>query len=425
MRLNYGGEKIELTYDNSQFDVLTRPHDFALLSDAEINQAFDAPIDSDALENLIDTGERVLIVVPDATRRAATGQVVNLLVRRLIAAGIAAFDINIIFATGIHRSPTTEEKREIVSPFIFQRIKTLDHKARDLMQIAGENSHLFADFGTTRRGTPIKLNRAVVEHDKIIIVGGIEFHYFAGFGGGRKLICPGLAAAETINETHKIVFDFERKKRREGVEIGRLQGNPVHEEFVEICRKVNPTFAVNTIVDHSGSATHVFAGNWLAAHERACEFYFQNHTLQINEKRSIVIVSAGGEPFDANLIQAHKALETAARACADGGTIVCLAKCREGFGRNDFLNWFATETAADLATRLEEKFQVNGQTAWSLLDKAERFKIYLISDLPANAVRQMRMHSAQTIAEALTQTDSQKGYVLPHGAKYLPIISEK
>ena len=95
------------------------------------------PIDSKPLEEIINTGETVLIVVPDATRQTASGQIVNLLVRRLIANGTMPFEISIIFATGIHRKVTEDEKRELLTPFIFQRIKTLDHNARDLMQIAG------------------------------------------------------------------------------------------------------------------------------------------------------------------------------------------------------------------------------------------------------------------------------------------------
>lgn len=418
--LGYGGKTVGFEFDSSRFKILRseiaaeKP-----LSDAEINAALDETIESETLENVIESGDTILIVVPDATRQAASGQIVNLIVRRLIAAGILPSDIRIIFATGIHRAATTEEKRELVTPFIFQRIKTLDHYARNLMQIAGLGTNQFADFGTTKRGTPIELNRALVEHDKIIIIGGINFHYFAGFGGGRKLICPGLASAKTADETHKITFDFAQKTRRANVASGRLAGNPVHEEFVEICEKINPAFAVNTIVDNAGNASKIFAGHWKKAHETACEYYLENYSVSIAEKREIVIVSTGGAPFDLNLIQAHKALETASHACADGGTIIWLAECADGLGRSDFLNWFAAETAENLAENLGQKFQVNGQTAWSLLDKAERFKIHLISDLPDAETRRMRLHPARNLTEIEFDKNA-NGYVLPFGAKFLP-----
>lgn len=418
IELKYGAEKISFEFDPARFEILSREIvGEQPLSDAEINQLLDVPVDSDVLENLIQAGESVLLVVPDATRAAATGQIVNLLVRRLIANGTMPFDIRIIFATGIHRGATPEEKRELVTPFIFQRVKTLDHNPRDLLQII--------KLGESKRGTPIELNRALVEHDKIILVGGVSFHYFAGFGGGRKLICPGLASSRTTNETHKLSFDFEKKRRRAGVETGKLNGNPVHEEFIEIVEKINPAFAVNTIVSEAGNAVKVFAGNWRTAHERACEYYLQTHTIAIAEKRPLVVVSAGGAPFDLNLIQAHKALEMAARACTEDGTIIWLAECADGLGRSDFLNWFAAENSHELAENLRTRFQVNGQTAWSLLEKAERFKIYLISNLPAEQTRRMQLYAARNITEVLQKVGlTTKGYVLPLGAKFLPVVKK-
>jgi lactate racemase len=421
--LKYGKQEIAFEYDAGRFDVLAAENAGAKpLSDIEINAALDDTVESETLENVVEAGETVLIVVPDATRQAASGQIVNLIVRRLIANGVMPHDIRIIFATGIHRTATAEEKQAIVTPFIFQRIKTLDHHARDLMRVAGLESKQFIDLGATKRGTPIELNRALVEHNKIIIVGGVSFHYFAGFGGGRKLICPGLASARTINETHKLNFDFERGTRREGVENGKLAGNPVHEEFVEIVEKIPPAFGVNTIVDEAGNAIKVFAGHWQAAHERACEYCLQTHSVSIAEKREVVIVSCGGSPLDLNLIQAHKALQMASRACADGGTIIWLAECADGLGRSDFLQWFTAANSKELAADLRERFQVNGQTAWSLLEQAERFQIHLISSLPENETRQMRLHPARNIEEISDKIDG-KGYILPFGAKYLPKIT--
>ncbi|HEX8194910.1 MAG TPA: nickel-dependent lactate racemase [Pyrinomonadaceae bacterium] len=421
VNLAYGKSEISFDYDEEQFKILAKETNLAALSDVEINAAFDDPIDSETLETTVEAGDSVLIVVPDATRKAASGQIVNLLVRRLIANGVAPFDIRIIFAVGIHRPVTEEEKRELITPFITQRIRTIEHNARDLMRLAGLESNQFVDFGETKRAIPIELNRSLAEHDKIILVGGVNFHYFAGFGGGRKLICPGLASEKTVNATHQLIFDCEQKTRRAGVEVGRLAGNPVHEEFLEIVEKINPAFAINTIVDEVGNAARVFAGNWKSAHERACEFYAEKFSIEIAEKRPLVVVSAGGAPLDLNLIQAHKALEMASHACADGGTIVWLAECPDGLGRNDFLDWFAAENSRKLAENLCAKFQVNGQTAWSLLEKAERFKIILVCGLPENDSRRMRLTPAPDLQTALSHIDKkQNGYILPHGAKILP-----
>jgi lactate racemase len=419
IELKYGKSQIPFEYDENRFEILRSEKNFAPLTDVEIGARLDEPIASKPLEEIVGTGESVLIVVPDATRRTASGQIVNLLVRRLIAGGTMPFDIRIIFATGIHRRVSDDEKRELLTPFIFQRIKTLDHNAKDLMRAAGLDSNQFARFGEIG-GAPIELNRALVEHDHVVVVGGITFHYFAGFTGGRKLICPGLASAATISATHRLAFDCETKTRRAGVGTGILDGNAVHEAFMEVAAQINPAFSISAITDEQGAATEIFAGDWRAAHRAGCEFYASNHSVKIAEKRDLVIVSCGGAPHDLNMIQAHKALETASLACRDGGTIVFLAECADGLGRHDFLDWFEAENAARLAENLCANYQVNGQTAWSLLKKAERFNIRILTALPETETRQMRLQKARDFEEILNGLDkTAKGYILPFGAKFL------
>ncbi len=419
IELGYGKTQIPFEYDETQFEILGFEHQNAPLTDAEIGAKLDNPIDSKPIEEIVSEGESVLIVVPDATRQTACATVVNLLVRRLIANGTLPFNISIIFATGIHRKVTDAEKRELLTPFIFQRIKTLDHNAKDLMQLAGLDSNQFVNFGEIG-GAPIELNRALTEHDHVIIVGGIMFHYFAGFTGGRKLICPGLASAQTISATHKLAFDCKSKARQAGVGTGLLDGNPVHEAFMEVAAKINPSFSINTITNDKGEAVEIFGGDWISSHRAGCEFYAANHTVEIAEKRDLVIASCGGFPHDINLIQAHKALETASLACNDGGTIIFLAECADGLGRRDFLKWFEAENSAALGENLCANYQVNGQTAWSLLRKAERFSIQIITGLPENETRRMRLRSARVWEKSLAASDKNaKGYILPFGAKFL------
>lgn len=412
IQLNYGNSQIPFEYDENRFQVLGNETQDPALSDVEIGYSFDNPIDSKPLEEIIEPNETVLIVVPDATRSVAAGQIVNLLVRRLIAGGTMPFEIACIFATGIHRPVTEAEKQSILTPFILQRVKTVEHQARDLAGLV--------KLGNTPRGIPIELNRALTEYDHVILVGGITFHYFAGFTGGRKLICPGLGSARTISETHKLAFDFAGKTRQTGVGIGLLQDNPVHEEFLQVVQTLNPTFAINTFVNKAGEATAVFTGNWKTSHLKACEVYADQNTIEISEKRELVIVSCGGDPYDINMIQAHKALEMASHACTDGGTIIFLAQCSDGLGRNDFLNWFEAENSEALAEKLCQSYQVNGQTAWSLLKKAERFKVQIVTALSESETYKMRLKKSESLAQSLVKVDKNtKGYILPFGAKFM------
>ena len=417
IELGYGRGTVSFEFDEGRFGVLEAVEDGGRpLSDAEVGAAIDDPFDSPPLEDILSPGESVLVVVSDATRATASAQVVNLLVRRLIALGVAPYDLRVIFATGIHRRVTREEKADLLSPFIVQRIRTLNHDPFD------EAAH--ARLGETESGTPIELNRALLDHSHVILTGAVGFHYFAGFTGGRKSVCPGLASARTIEATHLRALDFERGGRRAGVGVGRLDGNAVHEECERIAAEVAPSFLINTVVDEKGNAVRVYAGDWRAAHRLACAEYADSHAVKIEEKRAVVVVSAGGVPHDLNLVQAHKALEMASHACVEGGTIVLVAECAEGPGRPDFLKWFEAEDSRALESRLRETYEVNGQTAWSLLTKAERFRVRLVSALPEDEVRRMRLHPARSVEDALSEVSSSEvGYVMPRGAALMPVVS--
>jgi lactate racemase len=415
VQLGYGRDSISFEYDPAQFDLLSPNYTSQPLTDGEIGVAIDKPIGSPPLEDIIESGDSVLIVVSDATRATASAQIVNLLVRRLIQTGIPPHEIAIIFATGIHRRVRDEEKAELLTPFIAQRIRTIDHDANDasnLIRLADES------VGETS----IEVNRALKDFSKVILTGAVGFHYFAGFSGGRKSICPGLAGARTIEATHMLAMDFERGGRRAGVASGSLKGNAVSEECERVAALINPAFLVNAFVDERGRPEEIFSGDWRAAHARACEAYAASHSQRVDEKRAVVIVSCGGAPYDINMIQAHKAFEMAAHACRDGGTIILLAECTDGLGRPDFLKWFESEDSRALEARLRDGYEVNGQTAWALLTKAERFRVHMVTKLPDDDVRRMRMIPSRSMAEAVsTVSANATGYILPRGAALLPV----
>jgi nickel-dependent lactate racemase len=419
IELGYGSTSINHSFDESRFTLLDRHlQGKQALSDAEVGSLLDSPIDSRPIDEIVDAGDSVLIVVSDATRATASAQIVNLVVRRLIQVGVRAGDISIIFATGIHRRVSETEKSALLTPFITQRLNVLDHDPVDPSGLMG--------FGTTPRGTPVELNAALKGFSHVILTGGIGFHYFAGFTGGRKSVCPGLASTKTIEATHMLALDFESGGRRAGVGTGLLEGNAVHEECDHIGEIIAPSFSINTVVNEAQFAVKLYCGNWRTAHRIGCEEYLADHSIEIDEKRDTVLVSCGGFPHDINMIQAHKSLDMAANACRESGAIVLLAECRDGLGRSDFLKWFEEPDAGALGDRLRESYEVNGQTAWSLLSKAEKYQIYLVSELPNDMVRKMRMTPARSLDEALAQLNLEgSGYIMPRGAGILPRVHSR
>ncbi|HKX82776.1 MAG TPA: nickel-dependent lactate racemase [Pyrinomonadaceae bacterium] len=412
IQLRYGRTYIPFDYDEARFAVLGSDKPVTVLRDVELGEKLDRPIGSQTLEEIVRPGDTVLFVVPDATRETACGQIINLVVRRLIANGTSPSEMSIIFATGIHRYVTEREKQKILTPFIAQRIKTINHDPNDQRRVYR--------LGETRGGIPVELSWALTEFDHVILIGGVSFHYFAGFTGGRKLVCPGLASFRTITETHKLAFDPGALDRRAGVGPGRLDRNPVNEAFIEAASMTKVSFAINTIVNDDGEPIEVICGDWIRSHRAACEQFLADHKIKIAEKRPLVIASCGGSPHDLNMIQAHKTLEAASAACAEGGTIILIAECSNGLGRSDFLDWFESENSDDLARRLIDGYQVNGQTAWSLLRKTEKFDVRLISAIDTAAAEKMRLTPMQSLARAVAKISRETtGYILPFGSRYL------
>jgi lactate racemase len=417
LELPYGRSAISFSWERDRFTVVSNEAaSEAPLTDFAVGAALDSPIASPPLDEIVDSSDSVLIVVSDATRPTASGQIVNLLTRRLVQIGVSPAQMAVIFATGIHRPVTEQEQLELLTPFIVQRLQVLQHDAYDSTKLT--------PFGTNEHGgLQIELSGSLREYSRIILTGGINFHYFAGFTGGRKSICPGLASAKTIEASHMHALDFETGGRKQGVGTGLLDGNAVHEECERVASLVSPAFGINTIVNEHKRAAQLFCGDWRLAHRAACDYYLEHNSVSIPAKRDVVIVSCGGFPYDINLIQAHKALDMASYACKDGGTIVLLAECSDGLGRPDFLKWFESADSRALATRLRTEYEVNGQTAWALLTKAERYRVCLISQLPETHVKQMRMIPVRSIAEAIG--DSGDGFIMPRGTAVLPRVEEK
>lgn len=384
------------------------------LTDTEINNALDTPIGTPPLEEIIRPNERVVIVVPDITRSAGVHRVAPLLVERLNRHGLADEQISVLVGGGTHRAPTSSEMRSILGPDLPQRIAIFPHDANDA------SSHV--EMGTTSRGTRVLLNRKLIETDRVIVLGAISYHYIAGFSGGPKGILPGCGAESSIKSTHLLSFDLDTLEKRPGIVSGRLDGNPVHEDMSEACAMLNPSFLVNTVIGSDGEIVAVYAGHWREAHRKGCDEYGDAHSAAAREKRPLIIVSAGGAPRDINLIQSHKAMEHASNLLEEGGTMIALAECIDGLGRNDFLQWFAPGGSRATAQMLVENYHIYGQTAWGLRRKAERFRLMLISALDAGIVRRMSLEPQPSLEAALAEVSTERGYIIPSGLTTLPVL---
>ncbi|MBC8019156.1 MAG: nickel-dependent lactate racemase [Verrucomicrobia bacterium] len=363
-------------------------------------------------------GEKVVIVTSDITRHTGSEVYLPLLVERINRQGIPDRDIEILIALGIHRAQTTHEHEKILGA-LYGRIRVRDHDC--------DNPAELLSIGRTSNGIEVRINRRAVEADRLILTGVIGFHYFAGFGGGRKSVLPGIASRQACMASHFSVLNpGHGSGKNQRAVSGNLDNNPVHKAMTEACALAAPDFILNTVLAPDKRIIAAFAGHWREAHEEGCRFYREHFSYPLREKADLVVVSCGGFPKDINLIQAHKSMEYAAQALKDGGVMILLAECRDGFGNSTFFNWFRHKQLDQFETALREKYEINGQTAYSILQKAQRFNIILVSEFPGQQVEEMGMLPARYLEEALQMTDrflppDWTALVMPEGGSVLPV----
>ncbi len=382
---------------------------------ASVLDVLKTPIDSPPLVEVAKKGGKAAIVVSDRTRTSKADIVLPVVLSELNHGGIKDEDITIVFATGTHRLHSEEEKRKIVGPFVAQRnVALVDHDCRDESNLV--------EVGVTSRGNKVKLNKIVVEADLKILTGCITYHYFAGFGGGRKSVIPGIAAFDTIQFNHKLLMGKEPDSgENPNCKTGNLEDNPIHEDMLEAARMLRPDFVINTVINGDRDLAGVFAGDMEKAHFAGCKFIDDHARVKIDKKADLVIASSGGGTKDLNFVQSHKAMENASYALREGGTMVLVAETSENFPSDEYMRWIELGSSKKIEEELRQSFTIPGHTVYSAVHKAERFRIIWVTKLDKGIVEKMGMTPASSIEEAIKSVEG-KAYIMPEAYLTLPVV---
>ncbi len=417
MKLKYGRGTAELPDALAKRATVIAARPVALPADdpAMLRERLAHPVGSHPLRDLLKSGDSVAVPVSDITRYSATEIFLEPLLAETDAAGVSRDRVTLFVARGTHRAQTDAEIKAIVGPGISSGIRVVQSDPD------GEMSTL----GVTSRGTRVQVYRPVMDHDRIVLTGTISFHYFAGFGGGRKALVPGCAHRDTAAATHFRVFLPDGPGKDPLARAGQLDGNPVHEDIAEAVAMASPTFSLNTLLTPDRKLFDAVAGDWQAAHREACERYAAVFRVSLPHRYPFVIASAGGWPKDINLIQSHKALDNAYRVVTPGGVLILLAECADGSGSPHFFPWFRFATPDAMETELRENYQIYGQTAHATLTKAHGCRVILVSSLPPEDVERMGMTPAESLSDALKKAAAALGelpppLVLPDAGYVLP-----
>ena len=414
-----GLQRASLPSDWSHHRLRTADSPAGRSEDGVIDAILSAPF-GPSLRDFLDPSQPLLVLVSDKTRRCRTSVFLPRLLRVAHDAGLPPSRVRILFATGTHAPQGEEEKREILGDGIYRQYEVHEHVARD------EESCI--EVGTTGFGTPVRVNRLLAGASQVLATGTIVHHYFAGFGGGAKLFVPGVAAYSTAVANHRRTVTADGRFHP-GCGDGMVEGNPVIEDIMDARRFMPRHWYFAALLDGEGRIADGVCGDMGVAHAEGCRRVDARFRVPVDRLADLTIVSAGGYPKDINLIQAHKALHHASYATRDGGIIICLAACRDGIGNNDFLRWFDLSDDA-FRDAILGRYAMNAHTALALREKARRFRIVFVSELPETQVRAMGMEPAASLAEAVGLLHGSLGpdsavTVIENGSLAVPHYREK
>lgn len=355
--------------------------------------------------------KRILIIVNDYTRPTPTDKIIS-----MIEPVITDFDFRIIVACGSHQAPSSQQLIQILGNYAeLFKDKILVHNARD--------KACLKFLGKTRRGTPVWLNQAIWEADKILVINSVEPHYFAGFTGGRKSFLPGIAGIETITANHKLALQAEAKTLA-------LSGNPVHEDMTEVCHMVpREIFSIQIVIDESHQLYSIHYGSIWESFADAVEDAKKIFCVPIKEKADIVLALIRA-PYDINFYQSQKAIENARLALNEKGIMIVESKCREGVGDDEFINVIAgCKTPEAVMTRINQEFKLGYQKAAKLVEILSWAEIWTVMPIDDNIIQSIFMKPFPCINLALEEALRIKGeqakiLVLPDASLTVPLLRE-
>jgi nickel-dependent lactate racemase len=381
---------------------------------AEVERALKEPIGAKRLSEIAKAEHKVAIVVDDATRHVPSDVMLLPVLAELNDAGVKDENVTVIFGCGTHRAVKTEEAVKLLGAEVLKRVKAVSHdsKAQDLVYVGTTKTH----------GNKVYLNRTFAEADVKVLVGDVGFHYYAGYGGGRKSVLPAVSGEETIKHNHALLLHANAR-------TGVLAGNPVHEDMTEAARLAKADFILNVVTNSKGEIVKAFAGDLEQAFLEAVKTVDDMYRVTVDRRADIVVASPGGYPADMDLFQAYKALDNALEVVKRGGVIILVAECAEGHGNQVFYDWMVRFGELRAVEReIKRNFVLGGHKAYYLLKALQNHQVILVSSLPDYySVNVFKLRTARAVNDALSEAlkivgSNGRVWVMPSGNFTLPEV---
>lgn len=328
VELSYGKGSLALDLPDAVSATVIRKPPMPVLSDpvASVQAALKQPVGSRPLVEEARGARTACVLICDITRPVPNGLLLLPLVRTLLEAGLSPKNIRVLVATGLHRPNLDSELEELVGDnWVLRTVVVENHFARN------DADHVL--LGTTPAGTVVRLDRRFVEADLKIVTGLVEPHFMAGYSGGRKVIAPGVAHAETITTFHNARFMSDPR-----AENCVLEGNPLHREQLEIVRMLGRVLGVNVVIDEHRQLSFVNFGEVVESHLQAVEFIRGFAQVPVPRRFKTVVTSAAGYPLDKTYYQTVKGMVAPIDILESGGNLIVASECSEGMGSAEYVD---------------------------------------------------------------------------------------
>tara|TARA_Y100001970_G_scaffold275522_1_gene376846 strand:- start:1382 stop:2665 length:1284 start_codon:yes stop_codon:yes gene_type:complete len=422
VKLLYGKNGINLNIkDDWNADIIRKPS-MPIINNikSEVNKALNNPVNSNSISEICRKDKSVCILVCDITRPVPNKLFLKQMILKFINEGISPDNILIIIATGLHRPASKTEIAEIIgSSWVLKNIKIKNHFARD------DSMHKY--IGTTKQGNVVKLDKRFLDAEIKIVTGLVEPHFMAGYSGGRKVIAPGIAHADTITTFHSA-----RYMENPNATSCNLINNPLHQDQLEIVNMIGQVYAINCVIDENRNLSYINYGEIISSHMKAVNFISSFAKVKCNTSYNTLVTSAAGAPLDGTFYQTVKGMVTPLEILNKGGDLIITSECSEGLGSKEFIssqkdllkkgpikfleNILKKDFAAidEWQTEMEIKSLMKGNIYLFSEGLSDEDKIYtgvnIINDI------------TKTIDESIKRHSNNKVAIIPEGPYLIPVI---
>jgi nickel-dependent lactate racemase len=383
----YGQGSMQLVLDDDRSVEVVSPRSTAP-DENSIAKSLSNPLKSPDLASFLSSRRKILVVVNDHTRPTPTSAVLKRL-------DLSGKDVITIVASGAHRTPSQRELEQLLGgPHPPYGGGVIVHDSRDESQLK--------PMGRTSRGTELQFSKQVFDADGIIAVGSVEPHYYAGFTGGRKFLLPGLAGFRSIEMNHSLALD-------ENAKILRLEGNPVHEDFMEaldLFDRYDDIFSIQLVLNRDHEVSYTFSGHIVDSFKSAVDRAREVYVAPVDGKADIILAVAR-PPMDVDLYQAHKAIENAKLALKDEGIVILVSPCTDGIGPSGFYDLLAS--GGNISKTIRDGYRLGYHKAAKLVQLTRQARLFAVTNLKPETLNQISIIPCKDVQSAVVVAANMRG----------------